>query len=220
MACPGQFASWRALGREATRLCEPSAQGRPPLLGCCPVHPALVDDQSNEVPVTTIIPSFPCGRRRPPRRPGRRDTVEAWLQDYATSRDPSCGADHPGLPGRGRPAGPGGSATAAGPAPRTWSRPLGRADRRRRPLRPRLRHPVRSLRGGLCGRRAEARHLRDTSWRLHVSRPLKEQALRLCRAADELYQRLGRSPTTAELAEQLDMDEAEVLTGWRPGQPP
>jgi RNA polymerase sigma-B factor len=64
------------------------------------------------------------------------------------------------------------------------------------------------------------RHLRDTSWRLHIARPLKERSLRLCRAADELHQRLGRSPTTAELAEQLDMDEEEVLTGWRPGQPP
>ena len=57
------------------------------------------------------------------------------------------------------------------------------------------------------------RHLRDTSWRLHVPRPLKEQALRLCRAADELHQRLGRSPTTSELAEQLQVDEEEVLEG-------
>jgi RNA polymerase sigma-B factor len=57
------------------------------------------------------------------------------------------------------------------------------------------------------------RHLRDTSWRLHVSRPLKEQALRLCRAADELHQRLGRSPTTGELAEHLALDEEEVLEG-------
>jgi RNA polymerase sigma-B factor len=55
------------------------------------------------------------------------------------------------------------------------------------------------------------RHLRDTSWRLHVPRPLKEQALRLARTADELHQRLGRSPTTAELAEQLEVGEEEVL---------
>ena len=55
------------------------------------------------------------------------------------------------------------------------------------------------------------RYLRDTSWRLHVPRPLKEQALRLCRAADELHQWLGRSPTTVELAEQLQVDEEEVL---------
>jgi len=57
------------------------------------------------------------------------------------------------------------------------------------------------------------RYLRDTSWRLHVPRPLKEQALRLCRAADELHQRLGRSPTTTELAEQLGIGEEEVLEG-------
>jgi RNA polymerase sigma-B factor len=57
------------------------------------------------------------------------------------------------------------------------------------------------------------RHLRDTSWRLHVPRPQKERALRLCRAADELHQRLGRSPTTRELAEQLQVGEEEVLEG-------
>jgi len=41
------------------------------------------------------------------------------------------------------------------------------------------------------------RHLRDTSWRVHVPRPLKEQALRVCRAADELQQILGHGPTIA-----------------------
>jgi RNA polymerase sigma-B factor len=55
------------------------------------------------------------------------------------------------------------------------------------------------------------RHLRDASWRLHVPRLLKEQALRVCRAADELHQRLGRSPTTLELAESLEVGEEEVL---------
>jgi RNA polymerase sigma-B factor len=57
------------------------------------------------------------------------------------------------------------------------------------------------------------RHLRDTSWRLHVPRSLKEQALRLCRAADDLHQRLGRSPTTTELAEHLGVGEEDVLEG-------
>jgi RNA polymerase sigma-B factor len=57
------------------------------------------------------------------------------------------------------------------------------------------------------------RHLRDTSWRLHVPRSRKEQALRLCRAADELHQRWGRSPTTLELAEHLELVEEEVLEG-------
>jgi RNA polymerase sigma-B factor len=48
---------------------------------------------------------------------------------------------------------------------------------------------------------------------VHVPRPRKEQALRLCRAADELHQRLGRSPTTLELAEHLELGEEEVLEG-------
>jgi RNA polymerase sigma-B factor len=57
------------------------------------------------------------------------------------------------------------------------------------------------------------RHLRDTSWRLQMPRPLKERALRLCRAADELHQRWGRSPTASELAEQLGLGQEEVLEG-------
>jgi RNA polymerase sigma-B factor len=57
------------------------------------------------------------------------------------------------------------------------------------------------------------RHLRDSSWRLHVPRPLKERALRVCRAGDELHQLLGRAPTTTELAEQLGMAVEEVLDG-------
>jgi RNA polymerase sigma-B factor len=55
------------------------------------------------------------------------------------------------------------------------------------------------------------RHLRDTSWRLHVPRPLKKQALQLWRAAEALHQRLGRAPTTIKLAEQLGVDEERVL---------
>jgi RNA polymerase sigma-B factor len=55
------------------------------------------------------------------------------------------------------------------------------------------------------------RHLRDTSWRLHVPRPLKEQAMRVCKTADQLQQTLGRSPTIAELAHRLGVAEEEVL---------
>ncbi len=57
------------------------------------------------------------------------------------------------------------------------------------------------------------RYLRDSSWRVHVPRPRKVQALRLCQAADELHQRLGRSPSTLELAEHLELGEEEVLEG-------
>jgi RNA polymerase sigma-B factor len=57
------------------------------------------------------------------------------------------------------------------------------------------------------------RHLRDSSWRVHVPRPLKERALRVSRVGDELHQLLGRAPTTTELAERLGMAEEEVLDG-------
>jgi RNA polymerase sigma-B factor len=55
------------------------------------------------------------------------------------------------------------------------------------------------------------RYLRDATWRLHISRSLKERSLRLCKAVDELPQRLGRSPTLAELAAHLDLSEEQVL---------
>ena len=55
------------------------------------------------------------------------------------------------------------------------------------------------------------RYLRDTSWRVHVSRPVKERVLRLCRAVDELPHSLGRSPTIAELAAHLGISEDETL---------
>jgi RNA polymerase sigma-B factor len=55
------------------------------------------------------------------------------------------------------------------------------------------------------------RYLRDASWRLRVPRGIKDLALRLCRAIDELPQVLGHSPTIAELAEYLQASEEEVL---------
>jgi RNA polymerase sigma-B factor len=55
------------------------------------------------------------------------------------------------------------------------------------------------------------RYLRDASWRLRVPRGIKDLALRLCRAIDELPQVLGHSPTIAELAEHLQTSEEEVL---------
>jgi RNA polymerase sigma-B factor len=54
------------------------------------------------------------------------------------------------------------------------------------------------------------RYLRDTSWRVHVSRPVKERSLRLCKALDELPHALGRSPTVAELAEHLGISEEAI----------
>ncbi len=149
-------------------------------------------------------------------RPGDEDAataVEAWLDEYATSRDPAL-------------------------RQRIILAYLGLADR----LAGRYRHSrgstpedlIQTARAGLiaaidrynpshgtpfvpyavaCVVGELKRHLRDTSWRLHVPRPLKERALRLCEAADELHQRLSRSPTTTELAEHLEVGEEEVLEG-------
>jgi RNA polymerase sigma-B factor len=55
------------------------------------------------------------------------------------------------------------------------------------------------------------RYLRDASWRLHVPRGIKDLALRLCKAVDELPQSLGHSPTVSELAEHLNATEEEIL---------
>jgi RNA polymerase sigma-B factor len=139
--------------------------------------------------------------------------VEGWLRDYATSRDPRLReriilaylglADR--VAGRYR--------SSRGTTPedlrQTARAGLIAAVDRYDPTygNPFVPYAVACVVGEL------KRHLRDCSWRLHVPRLLKEQALRLCRAADELHQRLGRSPTTTELAEHLGMDEEEVLEG-------
>jgi RNA polymerase sigma-B factor len=57
------------------------------------------------------------------------------------------------------------------------------------------------------------RHFRDNSWSVKVPRRLKELHLRLGGATAELSQRLGRAPTPSELAEELDMDRAEIVEG-------
>ncbi|MFJ4713634.1 SigB/SigF/SigG family RNA polymerase sigma factor [Streptomyces sp. NPDC088785] len=54
------------------------------------------------------------------------------------------------------------------------------------------------------------RFFRDTSWAVHVPRRLQEARLELSRATEELRTRLGRLPTTAELAELMQLDPAEV----------
>jgi hypothetical protein len=54
------------------------------------------------------------------------------------------------------------------------------------------------------------RCLRDATWRLDVPRQLKERSLNLSKALEELPQRLGRSPTIAELAVHLAVTEEEV----------
>ncbi|MFD8566837.1 SigB/SigF/SigG family RNA polymerase sigma factor [Streptomyces sp. NPDC059639] len=54
------------------------------------------------------------------------------------------------------------------------------------------------------------RFFRDTSWAVHVPRRLQEARLELSRATEELRTRLGRLPSTAELAELMQLAPAEV----------
>ncbi|MFG2511500.1 RNA polymerase sigma factor SigF [Streptomyces sp. NPDC048584] len=54
------------------------------------------------------------------------------------------------------------------------------------------------------------RFFRDTSWSVHVPRRLQEARVQLARATEELRSRLGRTPTTAELAQLMSLTEDEV----------
>ncbi|MHB9757365.1 SigB/SigF/SigG family RNA polymerase sigma factor [Streptomyces sp. BYX5S] len=54
------------------------------------------------------------------------------------------------------------------------------------------------------------RFFRDTSWAVHVPRRLQEARIELAKATEELSTRLGRTPSTAELAELMQLDAGEV----------
>jgi RNA polymerase sigma-B factor len=149
-------------------------------------------------------------------RPGDQDAatrVERWLQDYATSRDPVLREQiilaYLGMADRLASRYRHSRGTTPEDLTQTARTGLIAAVDRYDPAygTPFVPYAVACVAGEL------KRHLRDTSWRLHVPRSLKEQALRLCRAADELHQRLGRSPTTTELAEHLGVSEEDVLEG-------
>ncbi len=57
------------------------------------------------------------------------------------------------------------------------------------------------------------RHLRDRGWTMRVSRGLQELHLRIAKAVPHLSQELQRTPSVADLAEYLGVDEEEVLQG-------
>ncbi len=61
-------------------------------------------------------------------------------------------------------------------------------------------------------------HFRDSTWGLRVPRSFKELRGSVRRAEDELTQRLGRSPTVAELAREADVSEEMVLDALMAGQ--
>jgi len=47
------------------------------------------------------------------------------------------------------------------------------------------------------------RHLRDSTWSVHVSQRVRQRVLDVSRATDELRAQLGRSPTAEEVAEAI-----------------
>jgi RNA polymerase sigma-B factor len=62
------------------------------------------------------------------------------------------------------------------------------------------------------------RHFRDTAWAMRVPRPMQELALKVPAVAEELGHQRGRTPTTAELADFLQVTVDDVLGAagaWR-----
>ena len=55
------------------------------------------------------------------------------------------------------------------------------------------------------------RHFRDTGWTLRVPRSVQERRMKVNRAVPALTAKLGRSPTTAEIAEHIGATSEEVL---------
>ena len=55
------------------------------------------------------------------------------------------------------------------------------------------------------------RYLRDTSWAVHVPQRMRDRALEVDRATERLRRALGRSPTTAEVADETGPTVPEVL---------
>jgi RNA polymerase sigma-B factor len=62
------------------------------------------------------------------------------------------------------------------------------------------------------------RHFRDKGWTIRVPRRLQELGLRINRLLPTISQELGRSPTIAELATRLDVDEEEVMEAMEAAQ--
>jgi RNA polymerase sigma-B factor len=62
------------------------------------------------------------------------------------------------------------------------------------------------------------RYFRDQTWDLHVPRRLQELRRAIAEATERLAQERGRSPTPAELAEDLAVPEEDVVEGMKVAQ--
>ncbi|MET7420923.1 RNA polymerase sigma factor SigF [Dactylosporangium sp. NPDC005555] len=61
------------------------------------------------------------------------------------------------------------------------------------------------------------RHFRDKGWDVRVPRRLQELRLEISKVSGDLAQELGRSPTVADLAAKLGVDEEDVIEGIESG---
>jgi RNA polymerase sigma-B factor len=61
------------------------------------------------------------------------------------------------------------------------------------------------------------RYFRDSGWAVHVPRAAQERAMALGREVRELSAALGRSPSVAELAEAMHLEQEEVLDAIHAG---
>jgi RNA polymerase sigma-B factor len=62
------------------------------------------------------------------------------------------------------------------------------------------------------------RHFRDKGWTIRVPRRLQELGLRINHVLPSISQELGRSPTVAELATRLEVDEEEIVDAMEAAQ--
>ncbi|TMK75448.1 MAG: sigma-70 family RNA polymerase sigma factor [Actinobacteria bacterium] len=62
------------------------------------------------------------------------------------------------------------------------------------------------------------RHFRDRVWEVRLPRGLQERAMAVNKAAGELGDELGRTPTVSQIAERLYLDDEEVWEALQAGE--
>jgi RNA polymerase sigma-B factor len=146
-------------------------------------------------------------------RPGDEaavDEIEAWFQDYQATGDPAIREriilSHLGLADRLAARFHDGNGVAGEDLVQAARVGLVAAVDRYDPGRPNpfIAYAIACINGEL------RRCLRDSSWRVHVSRTLKELALQVVKARDALTASLTRSPTLTEIAEYLGVNDEQV----------
>ena len=55
------------------------------------------------------------------------------------------------------------------------------------------------------------RYFRDTGWSVHMSRQLQERSLKVEHVSERLMSKLGRPPSVAEIAAEMDLPDEEIV---------